>query len=332
MRKQKRHYQYIIVGAGTTTYAAIEAIRAVDTDADILIISDQSKLPRIDIDSSEDDQLLECYALADTYNEWRRHVNSRLENEPDAYSTSPVSLEFRCQISISFSFFLFFFFSSLFWCVFLFPLSLFLIVCPQYPFMHLVQHTMTQLTLLLGKSRFHINVEDRSITMKDGTRVTYDRCLLANAGEPRDFYVLDSNKISYSLRDKINTMTTLQDFMELDTVLARDVDSIAVVGGGFMGTEVACALSVAGKSRGIKVSHIFAENGVLHRYLPPYLSAYVTEKMSELGVNMCANKLVTGLERNGDKVENDSSSTNEQKEAPVNFAPDTIRGILTLSR
>ena len=89
-RKQKRHYQYVIVGAGTTTYAAIEAIRAVDTDADILIISDQSKLPRIDIDSSEDDQLLECDALADTYNEWRRHVNSRLENEPDAYSTSAV--------------------------------------------------------------------------------------------------------------------------------------------------------------------------------------------------------------------------------------------------
>ena len=90
MRKQKRHYQYVIVGAGTTTYAAIEAIRAVDTDADILIISDQSKLPRIDIDSNEDDQLLECDALADTYNEWRRHVNSRLENEPDAYSTSAV--------------------------------------------------------------------------------------------------------------------------------------------------------------------------------------------------------------------------------------------------
>ena len=96
MRKQKRHYQYVIVGAGTTTYAAIEAIRAVDVDADILIISDQSKLPRIDIDSSDEDQLLECDSLADTYNEWRRHVNSRLENEPDAYSTSPVSSDARC--------------------------------------------------------------------------------------------------------------------------------------------------------------------------------------------------------------------------------------------
>ena len=95
MRKQKRNYQYVIVGAGTTTYAAIEAIRAVDTDADILIISDQSKLPHIDIDSSEEDQLLECDALANTYNEWRRHVNSRLENEPDAYSTSAVSYTFQ---------------------------------------------------------------------------------------------------------------------------------------------------------------------------------------------------------------------------------------------
>lgn len=143
--------------------------------------------------------------------------------------------------------------------------------------------------------------------MKDGTRVTYDRCLLANAGEPRDFYVLDSNKISYALRDKINTMTTLQDFMELDNVLARDVDRISVVGGGFLGTEVACALSVAGRSRGIDVSHIFAEEGVLQRHLPQYLSAYVTRKMSEIGIQMCTKKLVTGLERNGDRQDGDNS-------------------------
>ena len=176
MRKQKRHYQYIIVGAGTTTYAAIEAIRAVDVDADILIISEQSKLPRLDLDSHEEDNLLECDSLADSYNEWRRHVNSRLESEPDAYSTSP-------------------------------------------------------LTLLLGKSKFHINVEDKSITMKNGNKVTYDCCLLASAGAPREFYVLDSSKISYGLRDRINTMTTLQDFVDLDTILSSDIDKIAVVGG-----------------------------------------------------------------------------------------------------
>mgnify|MGYP001211489406 CR=1 FL=1 len=251
MRKQKRHYQYVIVGAGTTTYAAIEAIRAVDVDADILIISEQSKLPRLDLDSNEEDNLLECDSLADSYNEWRRHVNSRLESEPDAYSTSA-------------------------------------------------------LTLLLGKSKFHIDVEDKSITMKDGTRVTYDRCLLASAGAPREFYVLDSSKISYGLRDRINTMTSLQDFIELDNVLASDVDRIAVVGGGFLGTEVACALATAGASRGVKVSHVFVENTALQKHLPPYLSQFVTRKLIDLGIDVQSSRLVTGLNKSSD--ENDTSS------------------------
>ena len=242
MRKQKRHYQYVIVGAGTTTYAAIEAIRAVDVDADILIISEQSKLPRLDLDNHEEDNLLECDSLADTYNEWRRHVNSRLESEPDAYSTSP-------------------------------------------------------LTLLLGKSKFHIDVEDKSITMKDGTKVTYDRCLLASAGAPREFYVLDSSKISYGLRDRINTMTTLQDFVELDTILGSDIDQIAVVGGGFLGTEVACALATAGAARDIQVAHVFVENTALQRHLPSYLSQYVTRKLIDLGINVQSSRLVTGLEK-----------------------------------
>jgi programmed cell death 8 (apoptosis-inducing factor) len=258
MRKQKRHYQYVIVGAGTTTYAAIEAIRAVDVDADILIISEQSKLPRLDLDSREEDNLMECDSLADSYNEWRRHVNSRLESEPDAYSTSP-------------------------------------------------------LTLLLGKSKFHIDVEDKSITMKDGTKVTYDRCLLASAGAPREFYVLDSSKISYSLRDRINTMTTLQDFVELDNVLASDIDRIAVVGGGFLGTEVACSLAKTGASRGIQVSHVFVESTALQRHLPPYLSQFVTRKLGDLGIDVQSSRLVTGLEKTitDEKNDNDNQSSSD---------------------
>ena len=267
MRKQKRHYQYVIVGAGTTTYAAIEAIRAVDVDADILIISEQSKLPRLDLDNHEEDNLLECDSLADTYNEWRRHVNSRLESEPDAYSTSP-------------------------------------------------------LTLLLGKSKFHIDVEDKSITMKDGTKVTYDRCLLASAGAPREFYVLDSSKISYGLRDRINTMTTLQDFVELDTILGSDIDQIAVVGGGFLGTEVACALATAGAARDIQVAHVFVENTALQRHLPSYLSQYVTRKLIDLGINVQSSRLVTGLEKTNVPSSNDDQGNNNNNNN--NIASDTI--------
>lgn len=40
--KVKNHYQYVIIGAGTTAYAAIETIFNHQPDADILIISDEA--------------------------------------------------------------------------------------------------------------------------------------------------------------------------------------------------------------------------------------------------------------------------------------------------
>jgi hypothetical protein len=41
-RKQKRHYPYVIVGAGTTANAAVEAIKNRDPDGQILILSEES--------------------------------------------------------------------------------------------------------------------------------------------------------------------------------------------------------------------------------------------------------------------------------------------------
>ena len=37
---------------------------------------------------------------------------------------------------------------------------------------------------------------------KDQSYITYEKCLLAQAGKPQAFYVLDSSKISYKFRDK----------------------------------------------------------------------------------------------------------------------------------
>jgi len=166
------------------------------------------------------------------------------------------------------------------------------------------------LTLLLGKSKFHINVEDKSITMKNGNKVTYDRCLLASAGAPREFYVLDSSKISYGLRDRINTMTTLQDFVDLDTILSSDIDKIAVVGGGFLGTEIACSLATAGIKNNISVSQVFVENTALQSHLPPYLSQFVTRKLIDLGIDVQSSKLVTGLEKTVVNENNDNNFEN----------------------
>ena len=239
-RKQKRHYSYVIIGGGTTSYAAIEAVRQIHPEADVLIISEEPSLPRADVD--DESEFFECGSLLSVYNEYRRHISSRLENEPDAYSARPI-------------------------------------------------------TLLLGRRRLRIDAESRTVHLHDGTTVSYDKCLLASAGEPREFYVLDSNQIPFSLRNKINTLTKLQNFIELDVALKNEeVEHLTVIGGGFMGTELACSIADHAKDH-TKVSHVMVESGVLQRYLPKYLSKYVTKKMTLAGVNVVTDRLVTGLSK-----------------------------------
>ena len=185
-RRQRRHYPYVIVGGGTTAYAAIEAIRQMQPDADILIISDEPSLPRADVD--DDSEFFQCNSLLSIYNEYRRHISSRLESEPDAYSAKPI-------------------------------------------------------TLLLGRRKLRLDAELRTVVLQDGSKISYDKCLLASAGAPRDFYVLDNNQIPFSLRENINTLTKLQHFVDLDAALGNeDIEHLTVVGGGFLGTEMACSV------------------------------------------------------------------------------------------
>lgn len=87
-RKVKNHYQYVIMGAGTTAYAAIETIFNRQPQADILLISNEAALPQPDV--------FRHHALSapllHSYNEWRRHTTSKLESEPDAISSAPITL------------------------------------------------------------------------------------------------------------------------------------------------------------------------------------------------------------------------------------------------
>ena len=185
-RRQRRHYPYVIIGGGTTAYAAIEAIRQMQPDADILIVSDEPSLPRADVD--DDSEFFQCNSLLSIYNEYRRHISSRLESEPDAYSAKPI-------------------------------------------------------TLLLGRRKLRLDAELRTVVLQDGSKISYDKCLLASAGAPRDFYVLDNNQIPFSLRENINTLTKLQHFVDLDAALGNeDIEHLTVVGGGFLGTELACSV------------------------------------------------------------------------------------------
>ena len=65
----------------------------------------------------------------------------------------------------------------------------------------------------------------------------------------------------------------------------------AVVGGGFLGTEVALALA----SRGFSVSQVYAEPAPLFSELPAYLSQDVQRRLIKAGVTPMPERLVTGV-------------------------------------
>ena len=52
-----------------------------------------------------------------------------------------------------------------------------------------------------------------------------------------------------------------------------------------------------GKARG--VSQVFVEAGVLQRFLPKYLSHYLTKAVRDFGVDVITERLVTGVKRSG---------------------------------
>lgn len=45
-------------------------------------------------------------------------------------------------------------------------------------------------TLLLGKSELHIDVEEQKILFRDGTVISYDKCLIATAGKVHNLFLL----------------------------------------------------------------------------------------------------------------------------------------------
>jgi len=240
-----RHHQYIIMGAGTTAHAAVEAIFAEDPNADVLMISPERMLPHPDALERRTNLGPD---LLHSYNEWRRHITGKLESEPDAFSAKvPVALVLGHHGAV------------------------------------------------LDKDRKRLELLGPNGT--PGEHFTFDKLLFANAGRPQKFYALDVERERYLNADVINTLMVRGDFEDVESVADTlpEGSELAVVGGGFLGTEVALALSKRVRGRGFKVYQVYAERAPLAQYLPTYLSLDLMHRLRRHGVLPIPERLVTDL-------------------------------------
>ncbi|KAM9127967.1 apoptosis-inducing factor 1, mitochondrial isoform 2-T2 [Pangshura tecta] len=166
--------------------------------------------------------------------------------------------------------------------------------------------------VLSGKKVVHMDVRGSVVKLDDGTQISYDKCLIATGGSPRNLPAIE--RAGKDVHQRLTLFRKIEDFRALEKI-SREVKSITIIGGGFLGSELACALGRKVQARGLEVIQMFPENGNMGKVLPEYLSNWTTDKVKREGVNVmpnavvksvcvCGNRLVIKL-KDGRKVETD---------------------------
>nr|XP_048719161.1 apoptosis-inducing factor 1, mitochondrial isoform X4 [Caretta caretta] len=166
--------------------------------------------------------------------------------------------------------------------------------------------------VLSGKKVVHMDVRGNVVKLDDGTQISYDKCLIATGGSPRNLPAIE--RAGKDVQRRLTLFRKIEDFRALEKI-SREVKSITIIGGGFLGSELACALGRKVHATGLEVIQMFPENGNMGKVLPEYLSNWTTEKVKREGVNVmpnavvksvsvCGNQLIIKL-KDGRKVETD---------------------------
>ena len=142
--------------------------------------------------------------------------------------------------------------------------------------------------LRLGRRIATLDPTPHRATDDEGEVYAYERLLLATGGRPR--------RLPFGA-DEVIYYRTLDDYRRLRALVAAEARFV-VIGGGFIGSEVAAALAMNERP----VTMVFPEPGIGARIFPPDLSAFVTDYYRARGVEVLPGATVDAIERIGDTV------------------------------
>lgn len=130
-----------------------------------------------------------------------------------------------------------------------------------------------------------VQLEPKQATAEDGEVFTFDKLLLATGGTPRELPFGGDSIIYYRTLDSYERLRGL----------ANAHDRFVVIGGGFIGSEVAAALAMSDR----QVTMLFPEGGICERIFPAEMVEFLNDYYREKGVEVLPGMQVTGLEGTG---------------------------------
>jgi NADPH-dependent 2,4-dienoyl-CoA reductase/sulfur reductase-like enzyme len=137
--------------------------------------------------------------------------------------------------------------------------------------------------LLLGRKVLSIDPQKKQVQDDHQESYTYQKLLLATGGTP--------HKLPFG-GDNIIYFRTLEDYRRLRGMCGQN-QHFGVIGGGFIGSEIAAALTMNGE----RVTMLFPEEGIGARVYPRELSLYLNGFFCTKGVELLPGTNVKSLEK-----------------------------------
>jgi 3-phenylpropionate/trans-cinnamate dioxygenase ferredoxin reductase component len=125
----------------------------------------------------------------------------------------------------------------------------------------------------LNKTVTAINRAEKTISLNDGSKISYEKLLLATGAKPRKLNC-PGGEHALTLRDHSDTVSLREKF--------QPEKDIVVIGGGFIGLELASSAS----KLGCNVTLIEAQSRILMRGVPEAISKIVHDRHVAAGVTM----------------------------------------------
>jgi NAD(P)H-nitrite reductase large subunit len=145
-------------------------------------------------------------------------------------------------------------------------------------------------TLALGSTVTSVDPKQKSVTTDEGKQYQYQKLLLATGGVPRTLPIPggDLEGISY--------YRYLDDYLRLRKESSAGKSAV-VIGGGFIGSEIAAALAL----NKVDVTMIFPDQYLVSRVFPEYLGRALLNRYAAGGIRVLAGEQPKSILKKGDR-------------------------------
>ncbi len=143
---------------------------------------------------------------------------------------------------------------------------------------------------VLGREVTSLDKKAHKIGDSQGDNYVYEKLLLATGGHPRRLSIPGGEL------ENICYYRYLDDYRKIRALAFPDVEAV-VIGGGFIGAEIAAALN----KNGVKVTMLLKEERLLSRIFPESLTMAIEKDYRSRGITMLPKTLPVSIDKSGSR-------------------------------